>query len=129
MVIIIVYQSLSNSSLYENICLENIKKLYKSYVKFDDQHQHKAIIETSMVFTPKGFTDNSPISSGQYVPSKQPSARKFLSQFIETLDVKAKTALRGLLAAKSKRKAIIIVSKLCSSIPKQCIYTKINECV
>ena len=32
-------QSLSNSAMYEHICLENIKKLYKSSGKFDDQQQ------------------------------------------------------------------------------------------
>ena len=40
---------------------ENIKKIYKSAVKRDDQQQYKAIIEEAMVFTPEGFTCNSPI--------------------------------------------------------------------
>ena len=30
--------------MYEHICLENIKKLYKYAGKFDDQHQYKAVI-------------------------------------------------------------------------------------
>ena len=37
MVTIGVDQSLSNSTIYEHRCLENIKKLYKSVRKFDDQ--------------------------------------------------------------------------------------------
>ena len=41
MVAIGVDQSLSNSSMYEHICLENIKKLYKSAGKCDDQQKRK----------------------------------------------------------------------------------------
>ena len=37
MVTIGVDQSLSNSAMYGHRCLENIKKLYKSDVKCDDQ--------------------------------------------------------------------------------------------
>ena len=31
--------------MYEHRCLENIKKLYKTAVKYDDQQQYKDIIE------------------------------------------------------------------------------------
>ena len=40
-----VYQSLSNSALYEHICMENSKKLYKSSGKYYDQKQYKSFIE------------------------------------------------------------------------------------
>ena len=45
---------LSDSALYENWSLENIKKLYKSAGKFNDQNQYKDIIEAPMVFTSEG---------------------------------------------------------------------------
>ena len=44
MVTIGVEKSLSNSAIYEHRCLENIKKLYKSDRKCDNQKQYKAII-------------------------------------------------------------------------------------
>ena len=39
-----VYQSLRNSALYEQICLDNIKNLYKASIKCDDQNKYIAII-------------------------------------------------------------------------------------
>ena len=45
MVAIGVDQALSNSALYEHICLENIKKLYKNAGKYEDRQQYKAMIE------------------------------------------------------------------------------------
>ena len=39
-------QSLSNSSMYEHRCLENIKELCKTSGKCDDKQQYKAIIES-----------------------------------------------------------------------------------
>ena len=41
MVIIGIYQSLSNFAMYEHRCLENIKKLYTSAGKYDSQLQFK----------------------------------------------------------------------------------------
>ena len=55
------YQSLSNSAIYEHRFLENIKNLYKSAGKCDDQQHYKAIIESETVSTPEGCTDNSPM--------------------------------------------------------------------
>ena len=75
MVSIGVYQSLSNSALYEHICLENIKKLYKSSGKCDDQQQYKAILEASMVSTTDLFTGNSSISPGPSVTVKNSSEK------------------------------------------------------
>ena len=46
-----------------------------------------------MVSTPGGLTDNSPMLSGPYVSIKQPSVRKPLHQFTETLDVEPKNDL------------------------------------
>ena len=71
-----VDQSLSNSAVYEYIFLENIKKLYKSARKINDQKQYKDILESEMVSTSKVFTDNSPMVPSQYVTFKRPSARK-----------------------------------------------------
>ena len=47
MITIVLYQSLSTSAMYEHRFLENIKKIYKSSGKCDDQQQYKAIIEAS----------------------------------------------------------------------------------
>ena len=44
--------------MYEHGCLEYIKKLCKSSGKCDDQQQYKEILETGILYTPKGFTDN-----------------------------------------------------------------------
>ena len=52
MVFFDVDQSLSKSTLYEHICLENIKKLCKLAAKYDDQQYYKVIIEVVMVSTP-----------------------------------------------------------------------------
>ena len=53
-----------------------------------------------MVSIPDIFNDRSPMPYVQSVPVKQPSARKPLRQFTETLDVKPTTALRRLWADK-----------------------------
>ena len=55
MVTIVVGQSSSNSKTYEHRCLENIKKLYKSSGKYDDQQQKKYIKEAATVSTPEIF--------------------------------------------------------------------------
>ena len=57
-----IHPFLRNNALYEHKCLENIKKLYKQAGKSDDQQKFKDIIEADMFSTPKGFTNNSPIS-------------------------------------------------------------------
>ena len=61
MVTIVVDQSLSNIAMYENSCLENIKKLYITTGKYDGKQQYKTIIEAEMVWTADGFTNNSQI--------------------------------------------------------------------
>ena len=49
MVAIGIYQSLSNSDLYEHRCLENINKLYKNAGTCDYQQKYKSTIESVMV--------------------------------------------------------------------------------
>ena len=124
MIVIGAEQSLSNSAMYEHICLENINKLYESSGKYDDQQQYKAIIEAEIIFTTEVFTDNSPMSPSQSVNVKHPRARKSLRKFLDTLGVKPKTAVRRFCAAKSKRKAIRDGSMLWSSIPNKRGYPK-----
>ena len=127
MVIIGIYQLLSNSAIYEYRCLENIKKLYTSAGKFDDQHQYKSIIEAEMVSNPDRFTDNGTLSPGPSVTVINPSARKSLRIFTEVLDFKKNTYVFRVGAAKSKSKATRAGSVLWSSIPKRKVHTKINE--
>ena len=67
-------QSLSNSALFEHRCIHNINKLYKHTRKFDDQQKFKDIIEADMVFTPEGFTNNSPISTMIQTPVNKTSS-------------------------------------------------------
>ena len=105
--------------MYEHRFMENIKKSYKSAGKCDDQQQYKAIIVSSMVSTTEVFNDNSPMSPSQYMNVKNPIAINSLHQFLDTLEVKPKTDVRMFCAAKSKRKAIIEDSILCSSVPNR----------
>ena len=81
-------QSLSNNAIYEQKCLESIKKLYKRAGKCDNQQQLKNIIEDAMVYTNEGFTYNIPISPMTSIPIKKPSARKSLCLFTNILYVK-----------------------------------------
>ena len=67
-------QSLSNSALFEHICLQNINKLYKYARKCDDQQQLKYILEAAIVSNPEGSTKNSPRSPMTQTPVKKPSA-------------------------------------------------------
>ena len=78
--------SLSNNTIYENKCLEKIKKLYKQTGKWDDQQQLEYILEAAMVSTPEGFAENSPISPRTSSPFNKPSAQKSLCMFTNVLD-------------------------------------------
>ena len=49
-----------------------------------------------MVYTPEGFTNDSPISSMKSKPFKKPNARKSLCLFTNILDVKRKLLLAEL---------------------------------
>ena len=79
---------LSNSSFYKHICLENINQLYKYSGKCENQQQYKSIIQTEILYTPEGFTENSPISPVPCALDKIPSTRKSLPPFTEVLGVK-----------------------------------------
>ena len=92
-------QSLSNSAIFEYICLQKIKKLYKHAGKCDDQQQIKDILEADMVSTPEGLTNISTRSPMTSTPVKKPSARKSLCLFTNILDVKEKIAIRRVKAA------------------------------
>ena len=61
MVTIGVDQLLSNSDLEEHRCLENIKKLYKSAGKCDNQSQYNSIINSTMVSTYDILIENIPL--------------------------------------------------------------------
>ena len=69
--------------MYEHRCPENIKKLYKSSGKGDNQEQYKAICEAYMVSTSEGFTGNILISPGPYLSGKQPCAKKHCVNFMK----------------------------------------------
>ena len=62
MITIRVNKWLSNSALYEHICLEGINKLYKYSGKCDNQQHHKFIIEADMVSTNEEFPEKSNIN-------------------------------------------------------------------
>ena len=70
MVTIGTNKQLSNSETYGYICLENIKKLYKSAGKCDDQQQYKDIIKSAMVYNPEVFIEKIPMSPCQSVSVK-----------------------------------------------------------
>ena len=80
-----------------------------------------------MVSTSGRFTDNIPMSPGPPMIFKKISARKSLRLFTEVLDIKNKTSVRRLGAAKSKRKEIISGSMLWLIITNRKGHTKINE--
>ena len=79
--------SLSNYTIYEHTCLENIKNIHKQAGKCDDQQQFKDIIEAAMVSTPEGFTNKIPISLMTSTPVKKPSPQKSLCLFTNILEV------------------------------------------
>ena len=68
--------------------------------KCDNQHKYKKILEAVMVPTPEIFTENSPMSLVPSVTVKNPSARNLLCLFTEVFDVKQKTSVQRLGAAK-----------------------------
>ena len=104
MVTIGIDQQLSNIALYKHRCPENIKKLYKSDGKCDNQQPYKAILEALMVYNLEIFTDNSTMSPCLDVTVKNASERNSLRLFTEAFDVKNKTAVLRAGASKSKLK-------------------------
>ena len=80
-----------------------------------------------MVSNSEIFTDNSPMSSSQYLTVENPSAKKLFCQFLDTLEVKPKTAVCRFCDAESKHKSIRAGIILWSVIPKLHRHTKINK--
>ena len=103
---------------FEHSCMNNIKKIYQHAGKCDDQQNLKDIIDTAILSTPEGVTDNSPNVHMTSTPVTKPSSRKSLCLFTNILDVQPKTAKRHFFAAKSRRKSM----KMCKSLR-----TKKNE--
>ena len=99
-------------SIFEHICMNNIKKIYQYSGKCDDQQNLKDIIEAAILSAPEGVTDNIPNVHLTSSPVKKSSARKSLCLFTNTLAVKPTTSKRRFVAAKSRRKAM----KVCNSL-------------
>ena len=72
--------------------MNNIEKIYQHAGKCDDQQDIKYIIESAIISTQEGFTDNSTNVHMPSTPVKKPSARKSLCLFTNILDVQYKTA-------------------------------------
>ena len=49
-----------NMSNFEHRCINNTKKIYQHAGNCNDQKNLKDILEASILYTPEGFTDNSP---------------------------------------------------------------------
>ena len=92
--------SLIISALFEHRCLQNINKLYHHSGNCDNQRQLKYILEATMVSTPEGFTNNSPVSTMTPTQVKKQNEIKLLRILTNTLDVKMKTDIRQVGAAK-----------------------------
>ena len=85
---------------------ENIKNIYQHAGKCDDQQKLKDIIDSDMVSTTEGVTDNSPNVTMTSKPAKKTSASKSLCLFTNILYVELKTAKRRIVDAKSKHRAM-----------------------
>ena len=119
-------QSSFARSSFEHRCMNNIKKIYQHAGKCDDQQNLKDIIDTAILFTPEGVTDNSPNVNMTSTPVKRPNARKSLCLFTNILDVKPKTAKRRFVAAKSRLKSMEVCNSLWTK-KKRKGHSKINE--
>ena len=72
---IVIHPFLRNNAIYKYKGLENIKNIYKQSGKCDDHQQFKDILDTDMVYTPEGFTNNSTIPTMTSSPVKKASAK------------------------------------------------------
>ena len=115
------------SAMYEHRFLENIKNIYKSSGKCENQQKYEAILEAAIVSNSEGCTDNILMIPRQYDPTKQPSTIKLLRQISEAWYVKHKTDVCRLGAPKAKHKEIRAGNTLCSNIVKLRGHTKINQ--
>ena len=105
-------QSLCTMSSFEHKCVNNIQKIYQHAGKCENQQNLKDILDATMVSTPEGATDDTPNVSITSTPVKIRSARKSMCLFINILNVKKKAAKRPIGAAKSKRRALKVVTIL-----------------
>ena len=62
--------------MYENICLENIKKLLKYVGKCEYQQQYKDVLEADTVSTHTGLMENSTMVINTFIPVKKIITRK-----------------------------------------------------
>ena len=95
-----------NRDSFDNKFLNNIKNIYQISGKCDDQQNFKDILEAGIVSTPEEIIEDSPSLSVTQTEIKKPSARKSLRLFTTIFDVKKRTDIRRVGAAKSKRRAI-----------------------
>ena len=92
--------------MYEYICLENIKKLYKSSGKCDDQHKYKAITEADIVSTPDELMEKIPMDVGTLGTMNNPSEINPPSKFLALLDVTQKTSVHNWIYQKNNKASI-----------------------
>ena len=105
-------QSSFSRSSFEQICMNNIKKIYQHAGKCDDQQNLKDIIDSDLLSIPEEVTDNSHNVPMKSTPVKKPSARKSFCIFTNILDVKPKTSKRCFVAAESKSEAMKVGNNL-----------------
>ena len=112
---------------FEHKLLNNIKNIYQHAGKCEDQQNLKDIIDSAMVSTPEGVTDNSPNVTMTSTPAKKPSASKSLCLFTKILDIKPKTAERLIVAAKYKHRAMKVGTSQWTKKTKRKVHSKMNE--
>ena len=105
-------QSSFTRSSVEHRCMNNTKNIYQHVVNCDDQQNLKDIIDSAILSTLEGVTDNIPNVHMTSTPVKKPSARKSLCLFTNILDVNPKTAKCRFVAEKSRRKAMKVCNRL-----------------
>ena len=106
--------------------LNNIKKIYQYAGQCYDQKNQKDILDAAMLSTPEEIIDDSPSLPMTQTTVKKPSASKSLCLFTNIFDVKKKTAKCRVGAEKSKRRAIKVVTCLCTNKTKRKLHLKIK---
>ena len=95
--------------------MNNIKNIHQHVGNCDYQQKIKDIPEADMVSTSEEITDYSPSLNMTQTTFKKPSARKSLHLLTNRFDVKNRTSIRCVGAAKSKRRAIKDGCGLCKN--------------
>ena len=75
-------QSSFTRSSFEHRFMDNIKQIYQHAGKCDDKKNLKDILESDILSTPEGFTDNSPNVHMTSSPVKKSSASVFIHKHI-----------------------------------------------